>query len=401
MHVSNVDQPQFTRNSVDKAKRRAFLGSCVAHVLHDGYTDLIYVMLPIWQTQFGIGYAGLAVVRALYMGSLAGLQVPANRIAERFGDKAILVLGTVIAAMGYGMAGLSGSLLWLGVALIFAGAGSSSQHPISSGIVSRTYGPSARGPLGVYNFAGDLGKASLPAFTSLLLVALSWHVALLGIALLGLAAAISIAIFLPKISRTPPSVRPEDDRSDTRWKGFVLLSVIGILDTGVRMGLLIFLPFILKAKGASLPEIGVALALVFLGGASGKFICGWLGARMGILWSIVLTEAGTAAAIMVLLFLPLLATWILLPLLGALLNGTSSVLYGTVPEVASPRQTEHAFALFYTGVIGSGALFPIVYGFVGDHLGINWATVATAASALAILPLAFALAPKLQPKQLV
>ena len=327
--------------------------------------------------------------------------MPCNRIAERFGDKTILVLGTAIAAVAYVMAGLCDSLLGLGVALSLAGAGSSSQHPIGSGIVSRTYGASARGPLGIYNFAGDLGKAALPGAASLLLVALSWHVALRGIAILGLAVALLIAVLLPKISRTPRSVQTEDNRSHAHRKGFILLFVIGILDTGVRMGLLIFLPFILKAKGASLPEIGVALALVFLGGATGKFICGWLGARMGVLWSIVLTEAGTAAAIIVLLFLPLLATWVLLPLLAALLNGTSSVLYGTVPDVARPGQTEHAFALFYTGVIGAGALFPIVYGFVGDHLGINWATVATAASAFAILPLVFALAPKLQPKQLV
>ncbi|HEX6564734.1 MAG TPA: MFS transporter, partial [Chthoniobacterales bacterium] len=203
-----------------------------------------------------------------------------------------------------------------------------------------------------------------------------------------------IAILLPNISRTSPSVRT-DNGSSTGSNGFGLLFAIGILDTSVRMGMLIFLPFILKGKGASLPAIGVALALVFIGGAGGKFICGWLGARMGVLWSVALTEIGTAAAIFLLLVLPLPGAWIMLPLLGALLNGTSSVLYGTVPEVASPGQTEHAFAIFYTGIIGSGALFPIVYGFLGDIVGINWATMATALTALLILPLAFALASRL------
>jgi hypothetical protein len=53
-----------------------------------------------------------------------------------------------------------------------------------------------------------------------------------------------------------------------------MLFVIGVLDTGVRMGLLTFLPFLLKSKGASLPTVGFALALVFLGGAAGKFFCG-------------------------------------------------------------------------------------------------------------------------------
>lgn len=396
MHVPRVDVPQPIAGGPYQAKRRALVTSCVAHVLHDGYTDLIYVMLPIWQTQFGIGYAWLAAIRAFYLGSLAALQLPSNRLAERFGDKWTLVLGTATAAIGYGMAGLSGSLFGLGLALTVAGAGSSTQHPIGSGIVSRCYGRSARGPLGVYNFAGDLGKAALPGASSVLLIVLPWHETLWAIAVLGLAVAILIAILLPNVSRTASSFRRENHRTRAASIGFTLLVVTGILDTGVRMGLLIFLPFILKGKGASLPETGMALAVVFVGGAGGKFICGWLGARMGVLWSVVLTEAGTAAAIMLLLFLPLSATWIMLPLLGALLNGTSSVLYGTVPDVASPGQTEQAFALFYTGVIGSGALFPIVYGFLGDVVGVNWATIATATTALAILPLAFALASKLQ-----
>ena len=40
--------------------------------------------------------------------------------------------------------------------------------------------------------------------------------------------------------------------------------VIGVLDSGVRMGFLIFLPFLLAAKGAELTTVGFALTLVFL-----------------------------------------------------------------------------------------------------------------------------------------
>jgi predicted MFS family arabinose efflux permease len=83
---------------------------------------------------------------------------------------------------------------------------------------------------------------------------------------------------------------------------------------------------------------------------------------------------------------------VLLPLLGVMLNGTSSVLYGTVPELTSPGRTERAFALFYTGTIGSGALAPVLYGVLGDHLGATTATIATAVTAFAICPLALALA---------
>jgi FSR family fosmidomycin resistance protein-like MFS transporter len=142
--------------------------------------------------------------------------------------------------------------------LILAGSGSSTQHPIGSGIVSRAFGQSARAPLGIYNFAGDLGKAVLPGGTSLLLIVPPWHVALWAIATLGLAAAVFITLLLSSATRRPSRILAKHGNASSGGQGFALLFAIGVLDTGVRMGVLIFLPFILKAKGASLPMIGVA-----------------------------------------------------------------------------------------------------------------------------------------------
>jgi MFS family permease len=87
---------------------------------------------------------------------------------------------------------------------------------------------------------------------------------------------------------------------------------------------------------------------------------------------------------------------LLLPLLGIMLNGTSSVLYGTVPELAREGQADRAFALFYTGTIGSGALSPVLYGLVGDAGGPGWGAASAAAAALLTCPLAVILAPRLR-----
>ncbi|HET9176019.1 MAG TPA: MFS transporter, partial [Pseudolabrys sp.] len=46
-------------DSAKGAERRALGVACGAHALHDGYTDLVYVMLPIWQSEFGLGFAAL------------------------------------------------------------------------------------------------------------------------------------------------------------------------------------------------------------------------------------------------------------------------------------------------------------------------------------------------------
>lgn len=366
-----------------------------AHALHDGCTDLTYVLLPLWQTEFGLGYGALALLRGIYSGSMAALQVPAGRLAERWNGRAVLAGGTLLTGLGFIVAGGAGSVLGLCAGLALAGLGSSTQHPIASAAVSRAYGPAGRGPLGVYNFSGDVGKALIPALMSLLLMGLSWQRSLGLIALLAVVLAVVIAVWMPPV--TPAAATAKRPNAGGGRGGFRLLLTIGVLDSGVRMGVLTFLPFLLRDKGAALPTVGIGLALVFIGGAAGKALCGWLGARFGTLRTIVATEGGTAALIFVFLASPLAAALLLLPVLGMMLNGTSSVLYGAVPEATLPHQSEErAFALFYTGTIGSGALSPVLYGVLGDAAGPGWAVTATALAALAVIPFAFVLAPRLE-----
>src|SRR5215831_15925608 len=86
--------------SAKMAERRALGVACGAHALHDGYTDLIYVMLPIWQTEFGLGFAALGLMKTVFSGALAGFQIPSGFLAERFGSATVLTLGTALAGLG-------------------------------------------------------------------------------------------------------------------------------------------------------------------------------------------------------------------------------------------------------------------------------------------------------------
>ncbi|WP_428532688.1 MFS transporter [Rhodopila sp.] len=377
--------------------RRTLALAGLAHALHDGLTDMIYVLLPVWQAQFGLDYGALAILRALYVGALAALQVPAGHLARYLNARTVLALGTLLCAGGYALAGLSGGLAGLCAALAVAGAGGSTQHPLASAAVSRAYADAARGPLGTYNFAGDLGKAAIPPAVSLLLTVMDWRATLWVIAGLGTAVALLIRWLMPPVA-DPPTVReaPAATSTNTAGKaGFGLLLAIGVLDSAARMGFLLFLPFLLQAKGAPLTTVGLALSLVFIGGACGKAACGWFGARAGLFATVIATEVGTAAAILAIIALPLAPSLAALPLLGMLLNGTSSVLYGTVPEFAASASVERAFALFYTGTLGSSALGPVLYGWIGDAAGPAWATTMAAATALAVVPLAVLLSPRL------
>ncbi|NWE48564.1 MFS transporter [Pseudomonas gingeri] len=375
------------------SRRRSLWAACTAHAVHDGLTDVIYVLLPIWQLQFGMSYAQVGLLRGAYSGMMAGFQLLASRAARRWGRERLLVGGTALAGVAYVLAGQAGGLAVLLLALMLGGLGASTQHPLASSMVSDTHeaGGGVKQALSQYNFAGDIGKMLIPALIGLLLTVVSWRASAMLIGLLGLAAAGLLWWLIP--ARVEPAAHENQARRATgsgSVSGLRALLATGLLDSAARMGFLTFLPFLLTSKGAGTAGIGVALALLFVGGAFGKLLCGYLGARIGMVKTVWLTESATALLIILAVYLPLAGLMLMLPLLGLALNGTSSVLYGVVPEVSGPGRREQAFALFYTGTIGGGALAPVLFGRLGDASGIAVAVITLAAILLLTLPLSWA-----------
>jgi MFS family permease len=386
-------------------ERRTLSVASGAHALHDGYTDLIYILLPVWQAEFGLSYAAVGALRGLFAGAMAGLQIPAGQLAERYGAALLLAGGTALTGFGYCLAGVSGSFAMLLLALLIGGIGASTQHPIASALVARAFsGPRSLKALGGYNFAGDIGKMTVPALAALLMTVMPWRPSVIVLGAAGFVAAVLILMLTPRFGAALVVAKTDEERaansapSPGRYAFPTLLS-IGVIDSATRMGFLTFLPFILTAKGASLPLIGIALTLVFAGGAVGKLVCAVIGARIGIINTVLLTEVMTLALILGILPLPLEATLVVLPILGIALNGTSSVLYGSVPTLVAPEKRTRAFGQFYTGTIGAGAIAPIVYGFIGDRIGLGGDIMIVAAMVLLTLPLAFALRPAFRQPQ--
>jgi len=391
--MNSISQPLPSEQppTADPIRRRALVAACTAHAVHDGLTDLIYVLLPLWQAQFALSLAQVGLLRGAYSGTMAAIQLLASRAARRWGRERLLIGGTVLAGFAYLLAGQADGLVMLLLALMLGGLGASTQHPLASSLVTDTHeaGGGVKQALSHYNFSGDIGKTLIPGLVGLLLTVVSWRASATLIGLLALGCAALLWWLVP--ARASAQVRPTKGaaRGPGSVRGLRALLCTGTLDSAARMGFLTFLPFILQSKGAGTAGIGLALMLLFIGGAFGKLLCGYLGARIGMMKTVWLTESTTSILIVLAIFLPQAGLMAMLPLLGLALNGTSSVLYGAVPELAGPEKREHAFALFYTATIGSGALAPVVFGRLGDATGIAAAMGGLAAVLLVTLPLAW------------
>ena len=376
-------------------RARAVLGTaCGTHFVHDGFSDILYVLFPVWAREFGLSFAQVGLLRTVYSGGMAAFQIPAGLLAERWGEARLLAAGTAATALGFVAAGFAGGYAALLGCLLAAGLGSGVQHPLSSSIVSHAYENGRRRvALGTYNFSGDLGKVVVPAAVAFAVPWIGWRGAVESFAAVGIVAAVLVLVALTSLHVGHAPIPVEGGgRSVSDWgirdvRGFQALSVIHVIDNSTRTGFLTFLPFLLIAKGSSVRAVGFALMLVFAGGAAGKFACGVLAERLGVIRTVIITEAATGAGILLLLGLPLGPSLALLPFLGIALNGTSSVLYGTVADLVTSDRRARSYAVFYTVGVGASALAPSVYGVVSDWGGVPLALGIVGSLVFLTLPL--------------
>src|SRR4026208_1150736 len=120
-------------------KRRTLATCCATHTLHDGLSDVSYVLLPLLAQTFGLSLAQVGLIRSAHRVAMAAFQIPAGLIAERFGERNLLALGTLVAGVAF-LPPRSAPGFWaILFALFFAGVGSAVQHPLASTIISHTY----------------------------------------------------------------------------------------------------------------------------------------------------------------------------------------------------------------------------------------------------------------------
>ena len=379
----------------------------LAHFVHDGFADVLYLFFPIWTGEFALTFAQVGLLKTAYSGGMAAFQIPAGLLAERWGERRLLAAGTAVTALAFVATGHAAGFGARLACLLIGGLGSGVQHPLSSSMVSRAYeAGSLRTALGTYNFSGDLGKTAIPVTVGLATGWLGWRTAGPGYGLVGLAAAAVVLVLLARLgaggapARVPAgaAAAPATQGWGIRdLRGFVTLSTVHVIDNTTRSAFLTFLPFLLVAKGASIGEVGFALMLVFAGGAAGKLACGALADRVGVIRTVVITEAATGVGILLLLTLPLGAILVVLPPLGIALNGTSSVLYGSVADLVAADRRARAYGLFYTVGVTSSATAPFAYGLVSDHLGLRTAITVIGLVVFLVLPLVGALRRSIAP----
>lgn len=363
---------------------RELAWASLLHFWNDGLTAALTLLLPFIAIDLHLGYAQAALLRTAHLIALSGAQLPIAALTSSAWEP--VVLGGSLAWFGLSYVALGAAMTFAGALtwVVIAGAGAGTYHPVATNRVAHLADAPSRGrALGTLNFSGDVGKFLLPAVAGAVgsLAGWRWSLGLLG----GLAALVGIAYALARRAGAGGTALIRDATSEGKawqlppahWgirlpRPFALITAIGVIDNSVRSAVLTFLPFLLVARGFGKAEVGGLFALMLIGGAGGKFACGWLTDVVGGRLVIIVTEILMAVGTVALLYVGGEATLaIYLVGLGAALNGTSSAVLAGVAETVDRSPGSRGYGLYFTGIFAGGAIAPAVFGVVADRGGLS------------------------------
>lgn len=347
--------------------------------------------------EFGIGAAAMGNLSALYFYSYVAMQIPTGILADAWGPRRLLTLGSLTAGLGtvcfaiapvFAVAGLGRFLIGGSVAVAFVGL----LKVANSWFPPRHYALTA----GVALFFGIIGAVAAGPPLRILVVAFGWRSVLLASALVTVGISAAIWIFL----RDHPHERgyadpaPRERQSPHPGRSSVAGSIVDVfryrntwllflLAGGVVGPVLTFsglwgVPFFTTHYGFSTERASVLTTTLLVAWAVGGPFFGWLSDRIGRRKPIYV--AGGAAALAgwcVILFVEALP----LPVLLALLTTTGFSAGCMIVSFAFAKESvPDALSGTVSGVVNMGVMLgpTLLQPAVGWILDRNW-TGATSA----------------------
>jgi len=289
--------------------RRAIIAIGVGAVTIDAaLLGLIAPLLPLIQERTGASDAEVGIALAAYAVPIALLSLPLGRAADRFGRRALLILGLLLVAAGSVLIAESRSLELLIAARVIQGIGSAASWISALALVSDTAPPGRRGEsIGAALAATGVGSIAGPALGGVAADVLSYEAPFLIVAAIALALVGAAVALLPAgMKRSKPAAPALAVVVRTLRAGHAIwAAAITLVSAGVLGLVEVVAPLDLDERlGLSASAIGLLFAASIAVDAASSPLGGRWGDRHGRLGPAVAGMGVTAVSIALLAVLP-------------------------------------------------------------------------------------------------
>jgi MFS family permease len=358
---------------------RIVIGVCAAHFVSHYYILILAPLFLFVREEYGVTYTELGLALTAFNVVSAVLQTPAGFLVDRIGARLVLIVGLVIGAVAFALAGLINSF-WVFVAMFaVAGIGNTVYHPADYALLSQHVPAERIGRVySFHTFAGMLGNAVAPASLLFLQTLVGWRGAFVAAGVLGLTVALGLAVQGNGAAGPAPAAKPSLDAAPAAEGWRLLLStpilsnlVFFMLISMICGGIYNFTVAALGTAFGTAPAIAnTALSAMLLLSAIGVLAGGVLVGRTSRHALVAVVGLIVIAAMTFLVGLgdPGVALLILILAVSGFFQGIIMPSRDMiVREVTPPGAFGTVFGFVTNGFSIAGMVAPLIYGQLMDH----------------------------------
>jgi MFS transporter, FSR family, fosmidomycin resistance protein len=333
-------------------------------------------LFPLLRAEFDVSWTLLGFVAGSFYVASGLAQFATGFAVDRLGARPVLLAGLALLVCGTVGASLAPNPEWLFPCAVIMGAGNGVFHPSDFAVLNANVAARRLGyAYSMHAVGGNLGFALAPIVSFGLGVAVSWRIALLVMAGVGL---VALAV-LAKERRILTSQRAADAHLHTLAGSLRLFAQPAILlcffyfvfQTTASVGLQTFLPATLHA-GFSVPLLAAtsAVSAYLLGGTAGIVAGGFLAVRTLRHDRVAATGLMIGATLLMLVagnIVPRSFVVALFALIGFFI-GTTAPSRDLIVRNATPRGAAgRVYGFVYSGFDIGAMLGPVWFGVMLDH----------------------------------
>ncbi len=363
----------------------------VGHVVQDSYTAFLAPLLPLLQTQLGIGYA-LAGSLAIFTQLPSVLNPFIGYLADRISVRYFVILAPAVTATVFTSLGLATSYAALAALLLIGGLAIAAFHAPAPAMVARISGQRVGTGMSIFMATGELARTIGPLMA---VAGVTWF----GLGGLWRMAAVgwlmSLILYL-RLRRVPATVHsPASLAMDAFWgKARQVFPALVWLLAGRSLlvaALTTYLPiFMSDERQVSLWLAAAALTILQGAGVIGALAAGTLSDRWGRQRVLLVVTVAAPLLLLIFLYSP---PWLAVPLLIALglasLSTQPVVLALVQDQFPHNRALANGVYLAINFLVQATAIWAI--GALADRFGLTPAYAISALLAMVCIPAVFRL----------
>jgi FSR family fosmidomycin resistance protein-like MFS transporter len=366
------------REGIDKRTMVALSGG---HLAVDFASGSVPALIPFLTDRFHLGYALAAMLLLAATVSSSLVQPLFGLWSDRKGALWLIPGGTILAAVGVGLAAVTP---WypLVLVLVFAGGlGVAAFHPEGAKYAAYASGRKRASGMSYFNIGGNTGYALGAFVTGLLVAAIGMPGGLLAMIPVAVAAGLLLRL-VPEFAALAPVAASEDEaRGEDDRRAMALLGAVIALRSVAWFTLLAFVPLWVVSLGHTKAYGNRLLFLMLLSGALGTLLLGAVADRVGLRRTLVATQVLVAPLMLVFVYVGGIPGAVALMGVGICVVGTFGVTM-VLSQLYLPRHVGMASGLSVGLAMGIGGVAAVILGAVADAIDLRAALTISAVAPL-------------------